>query len=513
VTDVNSPQRAHAHEDIDDVPCDCAPTAEERRGLWSPLTRRGAITVGALSIATIGAIAAFRGVTPAQAAITYNPDDYPTWDDVERARNDESAKAGEVTRIQGLITQLQNAVAAAQAAATQAADDYYAAQQEFFEAAHRADDLQAQADEQSTKADEAAQAAAKVAAKLSRSGGDSTAYDVLFAGSGEDADEILAQLGQLDKLAERNQSIYADAVAARDSAQHLTDQAEEARKERDRLQKVAEEKMEIARQAQVAAEQALADQQSYLITLEQQLAALQDNSSKTLQEYKDGVAQREAYEAEQRRLEEERRRKAAEEAARRAEEERQRQEAARKAAEEEAARQAEAERQRQAELNQGTPASPAQPAAPAAPNPAPVQPATGWVRPNSGVQTAGYGWRSQICGSSYCSSSFHEGVDLAAGCGASIVAASAGTVEYAGYNGGYGNYIRINHGGGVSTGYAHIVNGGVLVGYGQYVEAGTLIAYEGNTGNSFGCHLHFEVYINGATTNPIDFMAGKGISV
>jgi murein DD-endopeptidase MepM/ murein hydrolase activator NlpD len=509
VTDVNSPERAHAHEAETDVPCDCAPTADERRRLWAPLTRRGAIVAGALSIAAVGAIGAFRGTTAAQAAITYNPDDYPTWDDVERARNDESAKAGEVTRIQGLISQLQNAVAAAQAAATQAADDYYAAQQEFFEAAHRADDLQAQADEQSAKADEAAQAAAKVAAKLSRSGGDSTAYDVLFAGSGEDADEILAQLGQLDKLAERNQSIYADAVAARDSAQHLTDQAEEARKERDRLQKVAEEKMEIARQAQAAAEQALADQQSYLITLEQQLAALQDNSSKTLQSYKDGVAQREAYEAEQRRLEEERRRKAAEEAARRAEEERKRQEAERKRQEEEAARLAEEERQRQAEQNPGTPAAPP---APAAPEPAP-QPQSGWVRPNSGWQTAGYGWRSQICGPSYCSSSFHEGVDLAAGCGANILAASSGTVEYAGYNGGYGNYVRINHGNGIATGYGHIVNGGILVGYGQYVEAGTVIAYEGNTGNSFGCHLHFEVYINGATTNPVDFMAGKGISV
>jgi len=510
VTDVNSPERerAHAQEAEIDVPCDCAPTPSERRSLWSPLTRRGAMVAGVLSIAAVGTFGVLRGTSAAQAAITYNPDDYPTWDDVERARNDESAKAGEVTRIQGLITQLQNAVAEAQAAATQAADDYYAAQQEFFEAAHRADDLQAQADEQSKKADEAAQAAAKVAAKLSRSGGDSTAYDVLFAGSGEDADEILAQLGQLDKLAERNQSIYADAVAARDSAQHLTDQAEEARKERDRLQKVAEEKMEIARQAQAAAEQALADQQSYLITLEQQLAALQDTSSKTLQEYKDGVAQREAYEAEQRRLEEERRRKAAEEAARRAEEERKRQE-------EEARRRAEEEERRRREAEQNQPAAPApqQPAAPAPPAPPAPQPQAGWVRPNSGWRTAGYGWRSQICGPSYCSSSFHEGVDLAAGCGANILAAAAGTVEYAGYNGGYGNYVRINHGNGIATGYGHIVDGGILVGYGQYVEAGTVIAYEGNTGNSFGCHLHFEVYINGATTNPIDFMAGKGISI
>ena len=496
---VISPQREQAQEAETDVPCDCAPTPQERRSLWAPLTRRHAIVAGALSVAAVGAYGVFRTTgQQAHAAITYNPDDYPTWADVEKARKSESAKAAEVSRIQGLITQLQNAVAEAQAAATAAADDYYEAQQAFFTAAHRAEDLQSQADEQSKKADKAAQAAAKVAAKLTRSSGDSTAYDVLFAGSGDDADQILSQLGQLDKLAERNQTVYADAVAARDSAQHLSDQAEEARKERDRLQKVAEEKMQIAQNAQAAAEQALSDQQSYLITLEQQLAALQDTSSKTLQSYKDGVAQRKAYEAEQRRLEEERRKKAAEEAARRAEEERKRQE----------------EERRRRENNTPAPTTPAPAPAPAPQPPAPKpQPQSGWVRPNSGWRTAGYGWRSQICGPSYCSSSFHEGVDLAAGCGANILAASSGTVEYAGYNGGYGNYVRINHGGGIATGYGHIVNGGILVSPGQYVNAGQVIAYEGNTGNSFGCHLHFEVYINGATTNPIDFMAGKGISI
>ena len=117
------------------------------------------------------------------------------------------------------------------------------------------------------------------------------------------------------------------------------------------------------------------------------------------------------------------------------------------------------------------------------------------------------------CGNSYCSSGFHYGVDLAAGCGAGIYAASAGRVVYAGPNGGYGNYIKIDHGGGIGTGYGHIRNGGIFVGVGQWVGAGQLIASEGNTGNSFGCHLHFETYVNGGTTNPINFMAARGISV
>ncbi len=101
-----------------------------------------------------------------------------------------------------------------------------------------------------------------------------------------------------------------------------------------------------------------------------------------------------------------------------------------------------------------------------------------------------------------CSSSYHYGADLANGCGAPIYAANSGTVDYAGRNGNYGNYIRIQHGAGISTGYAHIMDGGIIVDSGQQVGSGQIIAYAGDTGRSFGCHLHFEVYIDGGYTNP-----------
>jgi len=105
----------------------------------------------------------------------------------------------------------------------------------------------------------------------------------------------------------------------------------------------------------------------------------------------------------------------------------------------------------------------------------------------------------------------HDGLDLTSGCSTAIVAASAGTVEYVGWYGGYGNYVRINHGGGVSTAYGHIVNGGFRVSPGQRVSAGQLVALVGSTGNSTGCHLHYEVHINGATTDPAPFMAARGV--
>jgi murein DD-endopeptidase MepM/ murein hydrolase activator NlpD len=150
----------------------------------------------------------------------------------------------------------------------------------------------------------------------------------------------------------------------------------------------------------------------------------------------------------------------------------------------------------------------AHPAAPSAP--AGNVGSSGWVRPAGGHISSGYGYRVSPC--SGCSS-FHAGVDLAAGCNAPIYAASSGTVSYASWNGGYGNFILINHGGGLSTGYGHIVSGGILVHVGQQVSAGQQIARVGSTGNSTGCHLHFETRPGGVATNPVTFMAARGVTL
>src|SRR5699024_11177868 len=134
-----------------------------------------------------------------------------------------------------------------------------------------AESLQAQADEQSTIAVESARKAGQVAAQLYRNGGDDTALELFFAGSAASADDLLSRLGTMDKMLGFNQSVYDKAVAARNSAQALSDQAVVARTERDRLQKVAEEKMIAAQNAAAAAEAALAEQTEYLGTLEAQL--------------------------------------------------------------------------------------------------------------------------------------------------------------------------------------------------------------------------------------------------
>src|SRR5690606_22314359 len=137
-----------------------------------------------------------------------------------------------------------------------------------FAAIAEAESLQAQADEQSGIAEESARKAGQVAAQLYRNGGDDTALELFFAGSAASADELLSRLGTMDKMLGFNQSVYDKAVAARNSAQALTDQPVVARTERDRLQKVAEEKMIAAQEAAAAAEAALAEQTEYLGTLE-----------------------------------------------------------------------------------------------------------------------------------------------------------------------------------------------------------------------------------------------------
>ena len=121
--------------------------------------------------------------------------------------------------------------------------------------------------------------------------------------------------------------------------------------------------------------------------------------------------------------------------------------------------------------------------------------AAGFIWPVHGVLTSGFGWRW---------GRMHEGIDIAVGVGTPVVAAAAGTVIVAGWLGGYGNLVVVDHGNGLSTAYGH--NTSVTVGVGQSVAQGQLIAYSGSTGHSTGPHVHFEVRINGAPVDPLGYL-------
>ncbi|MGE4426962.1 MAG: murein hydrolase activator EnvC [Solirubrobacteraceae bacterium] len=98
----------------------------------------------------------------------------------------------------------------------------------------------------------------------------------------------------------------------------------------------------------------------------------------------------------------------------------------------------------------------------------------------------------------------HAGIDIAVPTGTAVHAADSGTVAIAGWVGGYGNYICVNHGGGLSTCYAHNSRLGVTVG--QKVSKGQVIAASGNTGNSTGPHIHFETRVGGVPRDPMGYL-------
>ena len=124
-----------------------------------------------------------------------------------------------------------------------------------------------------------------------------------------------------------------------------------------------------------------------------------------------------------------------------------------------------------------------------------------WPAPSYTRVSSPYGYRIHPV---YKTKKFHSGVDLAAPGGSNILAADGGKVISAGWNGGYGNCVVLDHGNGVSTLYAHASK--LLVSKGQTVSRGSVIAKVGTTGTSTGNHLHFEVLINGKTTDPMKYI-------
>jgi murein DD-endopeptidase MepM/ murein hydrolase activator NlpD len=121
--------------------------------------------------------------------------------------------------------------------------------------------------------------------------------------------------------------------------------------------------------------------------------------------------------------------------------------------------------------------------------------AAGFIWPVHGILTSPFGWRW---------GRMHEGIDLAVPSGTPVVAAASGTVIVAGWMGGYGNLVVIDHGNGIATAYGH--NTSLAVGYGQYVAQGQLISYSGSTGHSTGPHVHFEVRVNGSPVDPLGYL-------
>lgn len=125
-----------------------------------------------------------------------------------------------------------------------------------------------------------------------------------------------------------------------------------------------------------------------------------------------------------------------------------------------------------------------------------------WITPINGVISYDYGWHDQ---------DFHHGLDIAVISGSPVRASKAGRVTKAGWLGVYGYAVLIDHGNGFQTLYAH--NSKLLVKVGDVVKAGEKISLSGNTGNSTGPHLHFEIRMNGKTVDPEKYLQNTQVTV
>ncbi|QNE06505.1 M23 family metallopeptidase [Croceicoccus marinus] len=133
----------------------------------------------------------------------------------------------------------------------------------------------------------------------------------------------------------------------------------------------------------------------------------------------------------------------------------------------------------------------------------------GLIRPVNGAVGSGFGMRRHPI---LKIRRPHNGLDFRARSGQPIFAVTDGTVIMAGRNGGFGNFVKLNHGGGLATGYAHMSR--IAVNRGQRVKRGQVIGYVGSTGLSTGPHLHYEMYRGGRAINPasVDFVVRQQLS-
>ena len=224
----------------------------------------------------------------ASTVVAANAVDYPTWEEVEAARNNEAATAATVANISSLLDGLQAEAARLgdTAAAREAEAASARAELEKITAAEAA--LSVQADAAAEQATTSAEQAAGLAAALYRSSGSDLTTVLLVSGSA-DSDNLLYRLGALGRVGEQVGTALAQAEVDANQAQALADQAEVARAERDRLATVATEASAAATAAATAADAAVDEHQARLTVLYEQLASLNGTTVRLEQEYRIGL--------------------------------------------------------------------------------------------------------------------------------------------------------------------------------------------------------------------------------
>ena len=249
----------------------------------SPVSSR-TTPLSALALAVTAALGTTVGAAgPVQAA-----PDYPTWDEVEAARADERQAREKVAEIEGFLTALRTAAEDAGRSAMQAAERYNIALDELDAATARADRLEAEAKKAASRAEESARRAGAMIAQLARTGGGDVTVGLLFDES-KDGD-LLARLGALSKLTEQSATIYERAIADRNVARSLTEQARAAEDERAELFNDSKQMLADAESAAIAAEDLVVEQQEASDELYAQLASLKGTTAEIERQFAEGLS-------------------------------------------------------------------------------------------------------------------------------------------------------------------------------------------------------------------------------
>ncbi|GAA2443185.1 NlpC/P60 family protein [Agromyces soli] len=253
-----------------------------------PVSRVKPATV--FSAVAVGAVTASLGVSGAPAFAV----DYPSWGEIEQAKQNEQTKQAEIARLGELLAGLQATADAAVRDSQIAAEAYRQTVIERDEAVEREASLGKQADEAEAVAEISKMRAGLIAAHLAKAGGNDLTTSLVFSG---DSAGLLKQLGMASKLGEQSTSVYEQALADRNAADSLREQADAAAKERKKLADDAKSQYDDAQSKADAATAAVAEQERRSSELYAQLARLKDTTAELERERVEGIAREEAEEA------------------------------------------------------------------------------------------------------------------------------------------------------------------------------------------------------------------------
>ena len=214
--------------------------------------------------------------------------DYPSWADVQKAKANQSAKQAEVTKIQGILTQLSAQADALGKVAEQKAELYNQARDALDAATKKTGRLQAQADAAQAKAAKSSKRASALIAQLAQSGGGNISLGVLF-GSAKKTDQLLSTLGTASRLSESSAEILKTAQFDKNTASSLAANARVAEEQRQSLSDGAQAANDTATKASDAATTQLAQQKAAATTMYSQLASLKNTTASTEEQYQLGV--------------------------------------------------------------------------------------------------------------------------------------------------------------------------------------------------------------------------------